>query len=573
MARWSWLFVVLGMTFVQLSSEQSVKRNKGGVSIRLPQCCPSQHAISTRNATCAYNPDSSFQPPILFKGSMMLASNIVEEVKGITLACENENSGTRLIALSLDGEHGTLILLPDGTVNVMWFPPEGLIYERLQDFCVLQVLDDESDDPPMYWAKACLQDHALQWQADRLACSNASCLRKCCPAGEHLKNKGLCMPDDKTKDWSLAPQFPDLHVVYGLPTCEKILIYDDHSLTETGNLLASEELLSPQHYCIDNNEDTKSDQVYELALVCFEGSADSECQWKYGVLVPVLMGISCACLTATWVIYLLVPRLKSCNTGRCLLSFVSATFFAFLTITINKAGRENFTELQCSLIATLCHASILAMFFWLNVMSFHIYFQLRSPHKGYREGVRVFLVYSLYAWGSAILITLVGVTLDALQADVIRPHFHLPNCWFLDVTSRWVYQYGIILVLILVNMVFFICSVMLLKRNDRYRVESGHNQTISAWVYLKLFIITGVLWITEIVSWKIGNQCNIAVIIIDIINSLQGVYIFLVAVCLRKDLKVFHWGCPQLAVSNEDSVPTHTGEDASELLDAQRRKE
>lgn len=41
----------------------------------------------------------------------------------------------------------------------------------------------------------------------------------------------------------------------------------------------------------------------------------------------------------------------------------------------------------------------------------------------------VFSLYSLYAWGCPLVLVLVGVVLDAVQADAVRPDIDT-SCWF-----------------------------------------------------------------------------------------------------------------------------------------------
>nr|XP_045602958.1 probable G-protein coupled receptor Mth-like 4 [Procambarus clarkii] len=565
-----WLLSLLAISLLRRAAGQS--RQETEHRVRLPLCCPSGY-ISPTADTCIYNPIIPFRPQVIIGDSLVSVTNIEEEAEGTTLPCDHHDGEAGYEYVSLDSVRSTLIQKTNGTLTLLWLPQDAMLFEQSQNFCVMMTHEGSSPDEVQasYWAKVCPKDHAAQWESDKLACTKASCVRKCCPAGQHFRNQRICSPDDDSQDWAMPSPFSDLHVVYGLPNCKNLLLYPDfeYSLLRSGYMDVSEMLFSPQEYCIENNEDTQEQRVEQRALVCHKPRP--ECPWKQNVVIPTLMGVSCACLALTWVVYVLVPHLRNTNMGRCLLSFVSAMFVAFLTILINQVGRDSFSPAQCTLTALLSLVSILAMFFWLNVMSLHIFFHLRSPAKEDQQKMRTFLMYSLYAWGCPLLITLIGLTLDSLQADAIRLHFHLPNCWFKDEAGRWAYQYGIIVALVAINTFFFVSSVLLLRKRQRQRRETGYYQTISAWVFIKLFIIAGVLWITEVIAWQITNQCSILVVILDIINSLQGVYIFLVAVCLRKDLKVFHRGWPQLDAEAEEPLEKRNAGEVSELLDAPPR--
>ena len=55
-------------------------------------------------------------------------------------------------------------------------------------------------------------------------------------------------------------------------------------------------------------------------------------------------------------------------------------------------------------------------------------------------------------------------------------------------------------------------------------------------MYVKLFLVMGVSWLTEVISYYIGKPKE-AFILTDAINILQGVFIFLIFICKRKTIK------------------------------------
>ncbi|KAG0727342.1 hypothetical protein GWK47_034846 [Chionoecetes opilio] len=103
----------------------------------------------------------------------------------------------------------------------------------------------------------------------------------------------------------------------------------------------------------------------------------------------------------------------------------------------------------------------------------------------------------------------------------------------LRILGYWAYLYGPMLLLLLVNVGFFVGCVVLLS-GGRGRVtftpSSDQHQISSEWIF-------------------------------DTINSLQGVLVFIVTVCCRRDLKVFHCGRPQLIQKGRHSeVATEASE-------------
>jgi len=80
-------------------------------------------------------------------------------------------------------------------------------------------------------------------------------------------------------------------------------------------------------------------------------------------------------------------------------------------------------------------------------------------------------------------------------------------------------------------------------------IQTGVNQTKAGYgkelmdkgcLYLRLFLGMGVIWYFEIISWYTGNdqQDQKWAYVFDVINMMQGVWVFLIFVCKRNVLKV-----------------------------------
>lgn len=80
-------------------------------------------------------------------------------------------------------------------------------------------------------------------------------------------------------------------------------------------------------------------------------------------------------------------------------------------------------------------------------------------------------------------------------------------------------------------------------------------------LYLKLFIVMGINWLAEIISWS-TNDTNMCIIwyITDIGNTLQGVLIFLIFVCKKRVLKLLNKKlCPRFGfVKTSSFISTRT---------------
>lgn len=344
MNSYHWVCVLLG---VALSDRVTAQALVDGLPLHIPRCCHDQYALAP-NHTCILQPQPDFEPEVVINGELIGVTNVGMEV--VDVAC-GEGEGTATYITLKDAS--SLLLLVGDTVEFLWMPPGAQDYMAYQHYCLAMEMTIDSFDPPRYVVKVCHFDAEV-------ACADATCVRKCCPRGESLMDKKSCTPVDEKDEWqpsfsssevTVTPALPpsDLLVVYGFPTCETILIYDDHILLDTGEVSTAGLRFSQHEYCIENNNESLSREVQELAMICLRDESNLywSCPWKH-LVVSVLMSISCVFLAITWIIYVSVPLLRNRNMGRCILSFVSAMFVSFLTIIIMNHHREGFSAVQCS---------------------------------------------------------------------------------------------------------------------------------------------------------------------------------------------------------------------------------
>ncbi|KAG8230843.1 hypothetical protein J437_LFUL010240 [Ladona fulva] len=156
---------------------------------------------------------------------------------------------------------------------------------------------------------------------------------------------------------------------------------------------------------------------------------------------------------------------------------------------------------------------------------------------------RRFLYYSAYAWGSPFVILMVTLIMDfapGVPDSFIKPGFGKDRCWFSSKMATLAYFYGPVAVILLCNIVLFIITAVKIARIKRdtailMDAESRRNDEIQDSnrqrfdIYLKLFIVMGVNWIAEVVSWGVGGPGYLW-FLTDIGNTLQGFFIFIILV-------------------------------------------
>ena len=127
--------------------------------------------------------------------------------------------------------------------------------------------------------------------------------------------------------------------------------------------------------------------------------------------------------------------------------------------------------------------------------------------------------------------------------NIVKPGFGEDSCIFSSYLAKLVYFHGIIAIILVINFIFFMASSYnllfgLWSPSSNNAGDSGRFQRTRQmlWVVLELFLVMGLTWLAEVVSlvinWVHGTTyAGWEIIVFDIINSLQGLLIFLVLIC------------------------------------------
>jgi G protein-coupled receptor Mth (Methuselah protein) len=183
-----------------------------------------------------------------------------------------------------------------------------------------------------------------------------------------------------------------------------------------------------------------------------------------------------------------------------------------------------------------------------------------------------FIYPSLYAWGGPALLTALVVVLNmTTDNETFSPGIGLRRCWFnggffktyylkfmlkrmlrIGYSSELIYYIAPLVILLTLNLVFFSLTAKQLWRvrkeskrafrgSSRVHAPPGQRQQNKDrfTLYAKLFLLMGVTWIMEVVSWAVGGPESIWYFT-DSVNYLRGCLIFWFCVWSKKDMrKVF----------------------------------
>ncbi|KAJ8731259.1 hypothetical protein PYW07_004423 [Mythimna separata] len=399
-------------------------------------------------------------------------------------------------------------------------------------------------------------------------CIGRQCLHRCCKRGSAFFN-GSCSETNSSAINPFSPPVYNGRVASSVAAHERFFyLYqrpcDDSYLVDSG--VAGEELFLQENgtiyevtpggqmwhpamtYCVEMMFNENFSEPRLVAGICFQDIETDDSPILYTAYAVGLI-LSVPFLLATFLIYAFIPELRNLH-GMCLMAYcgglvVAYPFLAYLKLHV---GRVGVAMTGCLVVAFIVYYAFQTSFFWLNVMCFDIW----RTFSGYRGGStnkrrdkRRFLLYGLYAWGVPLLLT--GLTaamqFSDLPQHIISPGFGTKRCWFVDWLADLVYFFTPVLVLVVCNVIFFSVTAhrirsirqetAILKGAESSRSDKLKKDKQRYGLYLKLFMVMGVNWTVELLSFAVGGS-NWYWIIIDISNIGLGIFVFLIFVWKKK---------------------------------------
>ncbi|OWR52116.1 hypothetical protein KGM_204753 [Danaus plexippus plexippus] len=251
------------------------------------------------------------------------------------------------------------------------------------------------------------------------------------------------------------------------------------------------------------------------------------------------LAVGAAFLAATLAAGFALPAAHHALHWRCQTHYVAALMLGDVLLAATQLAGDRVPPPLCRALAVCMHFLFLSAFFWLNTMCFNIWWTFRdfrptSLERG-QEACRL-RVYMVYAWGGPLAVSGAAALLDRLPPGtapgLLRPRFAVQRCWFYGDMEILVYFFGPVGVLLLVNLALFISTTRQLTCGlwRRDEVKSTSERAALGRVCAKLVVVMGVTWGADVVSWAAGGP-EYVWYATDLLNALQGVFIFLVVGC------------------------------------------
>ncbi|XP_055841355.1 G-protein coupled receptor Mth2-like isoform X2 [Episyrphus balteatus] len=329
-----------------------------------------------------------------------------------------------------------------------------------------------------------------------------------------------------------------------------VYAFDGFSLFENGTLYRWEDrhYFSKDEFCLNSFTDSNVTDIM-LPMNCYETPTGGTKTLVYACM----MIFSVPFMLLTIIVYMAIPELRTLH-GKSLCCYLLGLCIGYSILSaFILIPMDYISSLQCKVGGFLAYFSFMASFFWVSVISFDLFYNIRVPRGRYNEKKR-FILYSIYAWGLALIS--LGLTYAAQQSSFIsndwKPQIGGDEWCWLEVKKGWsamIYFFGPIIIIIAFNIVMFVLTALqihgvqkemkrMMERNDSQKNLRTEKDRFG--IFLRLFIVMGVTWSMEITSYLIGQDSSWSKLfyVTDIGNGIQGFLIFTLFV-LKKKVKQY----------------------------------
>ncbi|XP_072347225.1 adhesion G protein-coupled receptor E3-like [Scyliorhinus torazame] len=260
--------------------------------------------------------------------------------------------------------------------------------------------------------------------------------------------------------------------------------------------------------------------------------APVEIEDDFSMMVISTIGliVSVLCLAASIVVFTKCRSIQNANTTVHKHLSVNLFLAQLLFLTGIHVGNK----ILCALIAGCLHYLFLTVFAWMLLDALQLFIACR--HLTVKTFTHRHVIRQRYLYPSGYAVSALIVIISA----AIRPSGYGSEkyCWLnLESGFQWSFQ-GPVCFVIVVNMVLFIWTLCLLQHHLSTRdvnvskIKDTRTLTLKAWA--RLFVL-GCTWIIGI--FNVNENTTFLSYIFIVVNSLQGLFIFLVYCVFNQQVK------------------------------------
>ncbi|XP_041979183.1 G-protein coupled receptor Mth2-like [Aricia agestis] len=254
-----------------------------------------------------------------------------------------------------------------------------------------------------------------------------------------------------------------------------IVSEDEFYLLFNGSLFAPfkhPHLLGVKDYCMETFWNESIPAGVTLPLVCFQSPLQETKSSMTLIAYATGLMISVPFLLATAVVYLCITELRDTH-GKALACHSIFLAVAFICLAATQLAGHAFPAAVCTTMAYLIQFSFVSCFFWLNVMCFDTYLNVRryiDRSVTVRSMRRRFAWYCAYAIVLPVVLLIVTIVMDlspAVPSTYLKPNFGVKGCWFKTDQAALPYFYGPVAIILVSNLIIFFMTARAFAAHDK----------------------------------------------------------------------------------------------------------
>lgn len=276
---------------------------------------------------------------------------------------------------------------------------------------------------------------------------------------------------------------------------------------------------------------------YEISLNKFSS--------QMGLITLIGLGISIGSLILHIIAFSLVSDVRNLS-GHNLVCLSASLIFAYSSFICMQLLAIRKSALLCRLTGATVLYFFLASMAWMNVIAWDVCRTLRMATVELRVATGKqrgrFAIYSLYAWTISGLFTGAALLADNLPDTLIpttmKPGLGLSgHCWFQRRSALIIFFASPVALIMTINLIMFILSTLMIGSTTRGTKSITQMTTARTnyKLYLKLWLLMGLTWFVGFPASFLESLTLWYIFII--LNTLQGLFIFIAFSCKRKIFK------------------------------------
>nr|KAF6283205.1 hypothetical protein mPipKuh1_000353 [Pipistrellus kuhlii] len=249
------------------------------------------------------------------------------------------------------------------------------------------------------------------------------------------------------------------------------------------------------------------------------------------VITSLGLSLSLLCLFLAALTFLLCKAIQNTSTSLHL-QLSLCLFLAHLLFLTAIDRTEN--KVMCAIIAGALHYLYLASFTWMLMEGLHLFLTARNLTVVNYSGVSRFMKKFMLPVGYGVPAVITGISAAS------RPHLYgtPARCW-LSTQKGFIWTFlGPVCIIFSINLVFFLMTIWILKTklsSLNRNVSTLQNTRMLTFKAMAQLFILGCTWCLGIL--QVGPAAHAMSYLFTIINSLQGVFIFLVYCLLSQQVR------------------------------------